>query len=190
MHCIFAFIVWCLEACHDAVLPLTRFDGSAFGDNEVLRRGMAGARLAARFVCIFLKIDWGELPTLGFPTFASMYHPCFMCRASRGDLGEIDGFTLTYADLVNACMACEILVVLSQELHAYIRARLQYDLRKKNGLRGRVLMEDVPAELTGGAGIVAEGGPLGAICIMYGYRGRLRLLRVFSGYRDFLASGK
>ena len=182
MHCIFAFIVWCLEACHDAVLPLTRFDGSAFGDNEVLRRGMAGARLAARFVCIFLKIDWGELPTLGFPTFASMYHPCFMCRASRGDLGEIDGFTLagvpfeeiTYADLVNACMACEILVVLSQELHAYIRARLQYDLRKKNGLRGRVLMEDVPAELTGGAGIVAEGGPLGAICIMYGYRGRLR----------------
>ena len=103
--------------------------------------------------CIFFKGDWGEMqPTMAFPTFSHNYHSCTICFNPKEALQDYTEFTCagcpselkTYAHVDAACRDCEIVVVLTEALHSYIRARLSYDKRDK-GVHGRYLCESIPA---------------------------------------------
>ena len=74
---------------------------------------------------------------------------------------DLDDFTVdsmpcalkSFRDIDEACRRCEIHVKLTLHVHAYIRSRLDYDNRKK-GYFGRVLLEDIPASVTGGQALL------------------------------------
>ena len=92
-----------------------------------------------------------RLRGLGGARFSHNYHSCPLCRANKEDFVILEGFSLdsfpyahkTYDELHEACRVCEIVIVLTANLHQQIRSRLGYD-RLKKGYRGRYLMQGIP----------------------------------------------
>lgn len=132
----------CTDAAADGTYPRTGFPL----DDEV-RAGRAGSSLGAKFTVIFTKGDMMEfVKTLAFAGFGHRFFPCPVCRAPREELSSTDNVSSvsfsfaakTYNDMDQACLQCEVEVVLSLENHSFIRSKLAYDRRGKLA-RGRYL---------------------------------------------------
>ena len=151
----FVFIRWFVEAAASGLYPSFRHDMSDFLQSERFRSALAGQTIGAHFAVCMLRGDWGEFgPTLQFPTFHHLYHPCPLCKSPKEGLNDISGFTSLampympkkYADFDAACKAAEHIVTLTAESHRKIRAVLAYDRTNKvTSLRGRHLVADVTA---------------------------------------------
>ena len=153
---VFLFLRWLIDVCGSGIFPYARYNGLPFLDEELFRADLGGCAIGAVFVFLFLKGDWAEASTLGFPTWSSNYHPCPLCMSAKESLydiedWEIDNFPFEIKDMDSyekACDRCETLVYLSQAAHAYVLPRLGYDKRDSGG-HGRILLEDIPADITG-----------------------------------------
>ena len=146
---ILIFLRWGMDAAAEGTFPDAAHDGDLVG----WRSTIALFGMDSPFCCIFFKGDWGEMqPTIAFPTFSHNYHSCTICFSPKEALQDYTEFTCagcpydlkTYAHVDAACRDCEIVVVLTEALHSYIRARLSYDKRDK-GVHGRYLCECIPA---------------------------------------------
>ena len=101
---------------------------------------------------LFVKCDLMEVvATLGFPSWATVAHPCPLCWCAKKNWSEITGLDLLtlpwkekeWGDYDEACKACEIWVTVPPELFVRLRGSLAYDKRLK-GNRGRCLKVDFP----------------------------------------------
>ena len=154
---VFLFIRWLIDVCGDGIFPDARYNGLPFVGEESFRADLAGLAIGAVFCFLFLKADWAEVVTPCFPTCASNYRPCPLCLSAKESLYDIEDweidnfpFELTSMDsLEGACARCEVVVYLSHTAHASILPRLGYDKRDQ-GEHGRVLLEDIPSDLTHG----------------------------------------
>ena len=149
---IMEWVKWSTRCCANGVYPMRRHDGSPFTEEEQHRADRAGSLMRLKAAVVYVKGDWAEFcERFGFPTHSSTMRPCFCCSA-YGDalfrpLGvsvvETPWHTNTAADFESAFTRCEVRVVLTNELHGVIRARLHYD-KRKHGALGRALSRDVP----------------------------------------------
>ena len=149
---VLAWLKWCCEALAEGVYPRTRHDGANWSQEDSTRAAQAGAAMAARAVCVFLKGDWAEFcERLGFPTWNSGLRPCFCCSASPDQFLSAAGVSLeagpwhvnTDDDYEEACAKCEFRVSVDRPGHEMLCRLLRYD-KRKDGSHGRALIQDVP----------------------------------------------
>ena len=149
LYPVFAFLQWSLSALGSGFFPVTRHDGTSWGDADPNRAAMAGLPLATRAAATQIKGDWAEYAhSLGFPTWRSSTNPCPWCRCDKGSMYSWEGGNqwepLTQECYEEACARCEHHVVIATpELRDRVAALLFYDKRTL-GSRGRTLRKPVP----------------------------------------------
>lgn len=147
---VFQCLAWQLESLSTGTRPNANFDQTPWTDAEsVLWR--AGTALGVTCCLLFIKGDWAEhTATMGFPNWASIYHPCVWCSSPLSVLYNFEGTTLDHSvwdaapDYEAACAACEKLVRITTEpeRHSlYAIGGLSFSLERG----GLSLAQDVPA---------------------------------------------
>ena len=155
MDPIMRWLRWSAKVAASGRHPERRHDRILFSDAEPHRLAAAGTPLQFKTAILYCKGDWAEFcERFGYPSCASNLRPCFCCAAAPEDLYNPAGVsrtaprwhTNTEADFEYACSQCEVEVqIRSAAEHGLILAALAYD-RRKDGLRGRCLDQDVACE--------------------------------------------
>eukprot|EP00971_Amphidinium_carterae_P342701 6482102-Amphidinium_carterae.2 len=152
LYRIFAALRWSFECAARGKHPDKDMDGQEF--EELGYKEVAGKQLS-KFLVLQLKIDWGEVPTFGLPTWKSANHPCVFCAVNHeqfldmtpynnGGLLDLHLPLKTIGDYKDACESSEIwLEDLSEEEHAAICGLLELDC-KKQGHHGLVMSTAYP----------------------------------------------
>lgn len=144
---------WSFAALARGVFPAATHDGSQWGEQEPLRRSLAGRPLSLVGAVCQVKGDWAEFAhTLAFPTWRSADYPCLWRRCDRDSMYSWEGVEhdslpwglVGEADYEAACRRCEVHVVVQTEAQrAQIVAALYYDKRQQ-GSNGRALNRALP----------------------------------------------
>ena len=148
-------ISWAMRAIIQGRYPSTQHDGSPWLPGD-WRGDLAGKPLR-KGVLVWIKGDLMEQSvTFGLRGLGSTFSPCFMCRTLLETLhaydsvdldGDIWGQTDELHDYELQCQQLEHIVVLSTEADRrkiYVDGGLYWD-KRKNGVRGRALLRDVPS---------------------------------------------
>ena len=139
---------WSFRALAAGEYPSERHDGMPLDPD---RMAFAGCALGFMAYVLFVKGDWMEfVATLGFPSWATLLHPCIRCCAVAGTMHELRNlsvFTMPWPEKLfgqyrAACASCEITVVLNEALWRRLRVALVQD-RRVGGNRGRCLNADI-----------------------------------------------
>ena len=152
---VLSFIEWCVWACAEGRVPLTRHDGSAWGPTDSLQAGMD---LGFRAAVTIIKGDWAEFSTtLGFRSWQHYGHPCHRCFATGGPGGDLQSWSglsvisdahraKTWEDWDNACSAVERDVTVNSQADLdMILGATWFDKRHQKGSRGRAMKHDLRA---------------------------------------------
>eukprot|EP00971_Amphidinium_carterae_P333146 6467700-Amphidinium_carterae.1 len=78
---VFNTLKWSLECAANGCHPTHGFDGKPLVEHDFLK--LAGKPLAWKFFVLQLKIDWGEVPTFGLPTWKHGVNPCVLCSSDQ-----------------------------------------------------------------------------------------------------------
>ena len=150
---VMAMLNWSFQVMARGVLPSERHDGEGWRETDAARAAVQGVELGWRGAVLFVKNDMMEFVTsFGFPSWASVNHPCALCHCTRGNWNTIAGVSAlglpwapkTYADYDAACAACEVWVEIADErMFRHVRASLDFD-KRKDGARGRALTVAIP----------------------------------------------
>lgn len=152
----FQALEWSIQAMSAGKYPDRSHTGDAFTcETDPLRHLLAGKPLGRpkwKAAILVVKGDLMEYcTTLGFRNFHHSRHPCLWCVAPQCELFEWYSplhRKRTWADYDSACVECERAVILDEADWRWLRASVDYDVRKQ-GSRGRALVRTL-----GPAGVV------------------------------------
>lgn len=132
--------------------PACRHDGQPWRPEDADRRRQADTELGFKGAILYLQGYWSEYcSTYGFPNWASVQRPCFLCNVAKdclfqvGDLSPVScpARLNVDADYFSACDRCEVVVRITAEHHARLQRILRYD-KRRGGSRGLALSQDYP----------------------------------------------
>ena len=142
---IFSFLDWSLKALARGRHPEQHHDGIAFRPAETSLLAYSGER-CVRGAVLHLKADLAELgATFGFPTTATIAHPCMLCNCNHANMTQLEGWDAvesphriySWEDYLAACTACEHYRVISQGQHRDLCLLLEWEKRKRLHVAGR-----------------------------------------------------
>lgn len=151
LHPIFSALKWSIDSLAAGVWPSSRHDGPWGADQR--REAKSGTPLGFRGALLHLKGDWSEFShRLGFADWSSKLYCCLFCQATRENRFKLEGFSpltspwlpVSQREVNDACLKCEVWVLLTKEQHAEVRAALEFDKRRDGG-NGRCLSINLPA---------------------------------------------
>ena len=87
---VFSMLSWSLQHLADKQFPTSRHDGSPWLASDEHRAAQSGEELPMRAVVLFVKGDWSEFATtIGLPSWADGYRPCFLYSCTRERMQEL-----------------------------------------------------------------------------------------------------